>query len=72
MRISTGALAPIALLSLLFSLLPGVSRAAEPVRPLVLERTIPLPDVSGRIDHMAVQGFRTKNSVATVCLRGVT
>jgi len=63
-RISTGALAPIALLSLLFSLLPGVSRAAEPVRPLVLERTIPLPDVSGRIDHMAVDLRRGRLFVA--------
>jgi len=64
MRISTGALAPITLLSVLFSLLPGVSRAAEPVRPLVLERTIPLPDVSGRIDHMALDLRRGRLFVA--------
>lgn len=32
----------------------GSVGAAEPKAPLVLERTIPLDDVSGRIDHMAV------------------
>jgi len=63
-RTGTGALAPIALLSVLLSLLPGVFRAAEPVRPLVLERTIPLPDVSGRIDHMAVDLRRSRLFVA--------
>ena len=53
-RVSTGALVPIALLSVLLNLPLGASRAAELVRPLVLERTILLPDVAGRIDHMAV------------------
>ena len=49
---------------MLFHLLPGVSRAAEPVRPLVLERTIPLPGVSGRIDHMAADLRRGRLFVA--------
>ena len=63
-RIGTGALAPIALLSVLCSLPSEASRAAEPVRPLVLERTIPLPDVSGRIDHMAADLRRGRLFVA--------
>lgn len=36
--------------------LPGCSQAqpTDPSSPLVLERTIPLPDTKGRIDHLAV------------------
>ncbi|MHA3795493.1 YncE family protein [Rhizorhabdus wittichii] len=36
--------------------LPGCSQAqpTDPRSPLVLERTIPLPDTKGRIDHLAV------------------
>ena len=41
------------LLALLWTL-PDKVQAADPEPPLVLERTIPLPGVSGRIDHMAV------------------
>ena len=47
--------------------LPGASRAAEPaLPPLVLERTIPLPGVSGRIDHMAVDLRRGRLFVAAL------
>ncbi len=42
----------------------GPARAADPVPPLVLERTIPLPGVSGRIDHMAVDLGRARLFVA--------
>lgn len=38
--------------------------AAEPPAPLVLERTIPLLNVSGRIDHMAVDPRRRRIFVA--------
>jgi len=44
--------------------LPGKVWAAEPEPPLVLERTIPLPGVSGRIDHMAVDLRRGRLLVA--------
>lgn len=55
MRITAGTLAQLILSCVLFGLLPGLSRAAElGPPPLVLERTIPLLGVSGRIDHMAV------------------
>jgi hypothetical protein len=40
------------------------ARAGEAQAPLVLERTIPLPDVSGRIDHMAVDLRRGRLFVA--------
>lgn len=40
------------------------SRAAEPPSPLVLERTIPLAHVSGRIDHMAIDLSRQRLFVA--------
>jgi DNA-binding beta-propeller fold protein YncE len=43
--------------------LAGIGRAAEPP-PLVLERTIPLTDVSGRIDHMAIDPGRNRLFVA--------
>jgi len=52
-------------LLLAFPALPGEVRAAEPgPPPLVLERTIPLPGVSGRIDHMAVDLRRGRLLVA--------
>jgi len=53
------------LLLLALGMLPGELRAAEPGSPpLVLERTIPLPGVSGRIDHMAVDLRRGRLLVA--------
>jgi hypothetical protein len=43
------------LLPAILCMLPGSSRATEePTPPLVLERTIPLAGVSGRIDHMGI------------------
>ena len=45
-------------------MLPGKVQAADPKPPLVLERTIPLPGVSGRIDHMAVDLRRGRLFVA--------
>ena len=47
-----------------FWTLPGKVQAADPVPPLVLERTIPLTGVSGRIDHMAVDLRRGRLFVA--------
>lgn len=38
--------------------------ATKPEAPLVLEATIPLPDVKGRIDHMAIDGGRHRLIVA--------
>jgi len=53
------------LLLLGLPLLSGEAHAAEPgLPPLVLERTIPLPGVSGRIDHMAVDLRRGRLLVA--------
>lgn len=52
------------LLLLALGALPGELRAAEPGPPLVLERTIPLPGVSGRIDHMAADLRRGRLLVA--------
>ena len=52
-----------AVLAMLISLSLGTSRAdAEP--PLVLEAKIPLGDVSGRIDHMAIDAARGRLFVA--------
>ncbi len=48
----------------ILSLLPGRLQAAEPDLALVLERTIPLTGVSGRIDHMAVDLSRRRLFVA--------
>jgi DNA-binding beta-propeller fold protein YncE len=45
-------------------MLPGKLQAADAGPPLVLERTIPLPGVSGRIDHMAVDLRRGRLFVA--------
>jgi DNA-binding beta-propeller fold protein YncE len=43
--------------------LPAAAFAAEP-GPLVLETTIPLPNVGGRIDHMAIDRARQRLIVA--------
>ncbi len=51
------------LMALLWTL-PEKVQAAEPGPPLVLERTIPLTGVSGRIDHMAVDLRRGRLFVA--------
>ena len=42
------------------------AQSAEPVLPLVLETTIPLPNVAGRIDHLAVDLGRKRLFVAEV------
>jgi hypothetical protein len=42
----------------------GDCRAEEPVAPIVLERTIALKDVTGRIDHLAVDLGRKRLFVA--------
>ena len=42
----------------------GDGRAAEPPAPLVLERTIALKGVTGRIDHLAVDLARKRLFVA--------
>ncbi len=49
----------------LTTLLPAAASAAEP-GPLVLETTIPLPDVGGRIDHMAIDRARHRLIVAAL------
>jgi DNA-binding beta-propeller fold protein YncE len=49
----------------LITLLPTTAPAAEP-GPLVLESTIPLPGVSGRIDHMAIDRGRQRLIVAAL------
>jgi hypothetical protein len=52
------------LIALFLTLLVGPVRAAEPAAPLVLERTIPLPSVAGRIDHLSVDLDRNRLLVA--------
>jgi hypothetical protein len=52
------------LLPVLLWTLPGAGRAADAAPPLVLERTIPLSGVSGRIDHMAIDLGRKRLFVA--------
>jgi DNA-binding beta-propeller fold protein YncE len=52
------------LLLLAFPWRDGALRAAEPAPPLLLERTIPLAGVAGRIDHMAVDLKRGRLFVA--------
>jgi DNA-binding beta-propeller fold protein YncE len=55
------------LLPVLLGALPGFPRAAEPpAPPLVLEQTIPLPNVSGRIDHLAVDLRRQQLFIAEI------
>ena len=46
--------------------MPRAPAAAESTDPLVLERTIPLPHVSGRIDHMAIDLVRRRLIVAAL------
>src|SRR6201989_2531362 len=46
------------------SLVLPVKAREAPMMPLVLDRTIPLPNVSGRIDHMAVDLKRGRLFVA--------
>lgn len=50
----------IVLLAAVLCVLAGGHPTAQPVAPLVLERTIPLKGVSGRIDHMAVDLARKR------------
>jgi hypothetical protein len=52
------------LLPVLCCLLPMAAQAETQVAPLVLERTIPLTGVTGRIDHMAVDLARKRLLVA--------
>lgn len=54
----------LAIASLVGLLCGGQAAAAEPPAPLLLERTIALKDVSGRIDHMAVDLGRKRLFVA--------
>lgn len=49
----------------LAALLPTAAPAAGP-RPLVLDSTIPLPGVGGRIDHMAIDRGRQRLIVAAL------
>jgi hypothetical protein len=58
--------APIVFAGLASLLLFSPARAAEPVLPLELETTIPLPNVAGRIDHLAVDLVRKHLFVAEV------
>ncbi len=61
----TGHARSVLVLAALSCLLPGSAQAADLVLPpLVLERTIPLRGVSGRIDHMAVDLGRGRLFVA--------
>ena len=41
-------------MTLLLALLSAVSSMGQDVRPLLLEKEIPLPGVEGRIDHFSV------------------
>jgi len=60
---STGALAAVAFAAV--AAWPGATvAAADAAAPLVLETSIPLADVSGRIDHMAVDLGRRRLAVA--------
>jgi hypothetical protein len=52
------------LLTALLCMAAGGGRAAEPVAPLVLERTMALKGVTGRIDHLAVDLARKRLFVA--------
>jgi hypothetical protein len=53
-----------AVLTALLIMLPGVACAQTAGAPLVLERRIPLGDVAGRIDHMAVDVKRQRLYIA--------
>lgn len=52
------------LLAIVLAAGAGPSIAADQTPPLVLERTVPLKDVSGRIDHMAIDLGRRRLIVA--------
>jgi hypothetical protein len=54
----------VVLLAALFCMAAGSGHAAEPTAPLVLERTIALKGVAGRIDHLAVDLGRERLFVA--------
>ena len=56
----------VALLTAFLCLAGSDGRAAEPAPPLVLERTIALKGVSGRIDHLAVDLGRKRLFVAEI------
>jgi DNA-binding beta-propeller fold protein YncE len=58
-------LAMLSFVSAPITLLPTATLAADP-GPLVLDSTIPLPDVGGRIDHMAVDRKRQRLIVAAL------
>ena len=53
-----------AVLAFLLTLAVGSARAEEPAEPLQLEKTIALPDVAGRIDHMSIDLRRNRLFVA--------
>src|SRR5260370_23936427 len=57
-------LSRIALMLIAFCYIPATGRAAETKLPLILESTIQLPNVSGRIDHLAVDIGRNRLFVA--------
>jgi hypothetical protein len=52
MRVSNSAFGLVASIQLIASVISGSASATD--QPLILERTIPLEDVTGRIDHMAI------------------
>jgi len=64
MRISIVRLVAALLLPAFLCASPEMVRAADAAAPLVLERTIPLAGVSGRIDHMAIDLGRRRLLVA--------
>jgi len=64
MRSTISNLAVALLGSAMLACLAVQARADETQAPLVLERTIPLANVSGRIDHMAVDLRRGRLVVA--------
>jgi DNA-binding beta-propeller fold protein YncE len=54
----------ISFLAAVLCMIAGVGHAAEPAAPLVVERTIALKGVSGRIDHLAIDLGRKRLFVA--------
>jgi hypothetical protein len=54
------------IISALTTMLPTTRAGAEPQPPLVLETMIPLPGVSGRIDHMTLDRGRQRLFVAAL------
>jgi DNA-binding beta-propeller fold protein YncE len=64
MRVMPPLVARLAAGAVLASLVLPVKAGEAPMMPLVLDRTIPLPHVSGRIDHMAVDLRRGRLFVA--------